>query len=60
MEIQQDPFIEEMNVIKSYLSAAEEYGLEIEVITWALKAMKDDPSMSISYAMECGFYEWVK
>lgn len=60
MEIKQDVFIQEMSLIREYLEEAKKHGLEVEVITWALLSMKGDPNMSISFAMECGFYEWVK
>jgi len=60
MENQQDSFISEMSLVADCLKEAGEYGLEAEIVTWALKAMKQDPSLSISQAIEYGFYEWVK
>jgi hypothetical protein len=60
MENKQDYFILEMSLIRSYLVEARDHGLETEVVMWAIKAMKEDPSLHISQAMELGFYEWVK
>jgi len=60
MENQQDSFMEEMKIISAYLGEAVEYGLETEVVTWALTALKSDPSLSISDAMAIGYWEWVK
>ena len=39
---------------------AAEYGLEAEVAYWALKEMKQNPSLSISDAIWIGLNEWVK
>ena len=49
-----------MSLIRSFLKDARDYGLETEVVMWAIKSMKEDPSISISQAMARGFYEWVK
>lgn len=51
---------EEMAMIQDYLLGATEYGLQTEVVTWALQAMKMDPSLSLPDAMAQGYYEWVK
>lgn len=34
------------------------YGLTTEVVTTALKAMKDDPELEIIEALRCGMDEW--
>ena len=60
MENKQDYFILEMSLIRSFLKDARDYGLETEVVMWAIKSMKEDPSISISQAMARGFYEWIK
>lgn len=50
----------EFNTIGDVLDQAIEYGLEVEVIYWALKYMKEDPSISPAEAMTLGVLEWVK
>lgn len=50
----------EMDRINSYLNQSKEYGLEVEVIHAALKAMKENPDLSIVSAMVSGFNEWMK
>jgi len=52
--------IYDMEVISSYLLEAEEYGLLTEVVFYALKAMKEDPSISEAQAITMGYDEWVK
>ena len=53
--------IDEIGIVNGYLlEAAAEYGLQSEVVTYALQAMKDNPELSIVEAMSSGFYEWVK
>jgi hypothetical protein len=49
-----------MEAINNALNGAAEYGLEVEVVYWALKAMKENPSLRIEEAIEIGFWEWVK
>jgi hypothetical protein len=51
---------EQMDAVKIAIDGASEYGLEVEVITWALKALKKNPELNISEAVSIGFYEWVK
>lgn len=55
-----DEFIEEMNIVQSILLDATSYGLQTEVVTYALKSMKEDPTLSISMAMSIGYDEWIK
>lgn len=50
----------DMRNISNYLKAASNYGLEVEVVTWALMAMKEDSTLSLDDAMYLGFSEWVK
>lgn len=52
--------IYDMDVISSYLEEANEYGLLSEVVFFALKAMKDDPTLSEAEAISIGYTEWVK
>ena len=42
------------------LTQAAEQGLDIEVIISALKAMKNDSSLTVQEAMYIGFFEWIK
>jgi hypothetical protein len=41
------------------ITEAIKYGLEGDVFVWALKYMKEDPTMSIVEAIKCGFNEWI-
>jgi len=50
--------IEEMKWIAERLKGVCANGLEVEVITWALQAMKDDPKLTLSEAFEAGCLEW--
>jgi hypothetical protein len=52
--------IDEIGIVNGFLLEAAEYGLQSEVVTYALQAMKDDPELSVVEAMSSGFYEWVK
>lgn len=52
--------IEQIGIVNGYLLEAAEYGVQSEVVTYALQAMKDNPEMSVVEAMSDGFYEWVK
>jgi hypothetical protein len=47
-----------MQLIKGDLSAAISYGLELEVITEALLAMKENPNLSPEEAFAAGCQEW--
>jgi hypothetical protein len=60
MEITQDNFSVEMSIIGEYLNSAIDESLDVEVVTWALQAIKNDPNLSISDAMARGYYEWIK
>ena len=51
---------EQLEIISQVLDQALEYGLEVEVIYWALKAMKEDSSLTPAQAMTLGVLEWVK
>lgn len=51
---------EEMELISKSLDAALEFGLEVEVIYYALLAMKKDPTISPAQAFVFGVMEWVK
>ena len=47
------------NIVEK-INAEGHYPLLPEVITWALKYMKEEPSLSISDAIIYGYNEWVK
>ena len=47
-----------LEYVSSALKEAAQFGLEEEVIVWALKAMKEDPTISIIEAFERGCQEW--
>lgn len=51
---------EEVKVAKNAIKNASEYGLEAEVIVYALKHMKENPNLSIIEAIMAGYEEWVK
>ena len=52
--------IHELFIVSDTLEDAKRYGLEAEVVTFALKYMKQDPTLSISAAITYGYDEWVK
>lgn len=51
---------EEMKAIDEILDHAIEYGLEVEVIYWALQYIKKNPQVTPSQAMFFGVSEWIK
>jgi hypothetical protein len=52
--------VSEMDAVAIALEQSHEEGLEVEVVTWALRYMKNDPTLTISEAITMGYYEWVK
>lgn len=50
----------ELDIVYSFLRDAKVYGLESEVVLWALKYMKQHPESKIEEAMTHGYDEWVK
>ena len=52
--------IKELSYVDHLLKLAEYHNLEAEVVVFALKAMKEDPLLSIEEAISLGFEEWVK
>lgn len=56
----QNDLIDELWVVSDCLEDAQKYGLEAEVVTFALKYMKQDPTLSISAAITYGYDEWLK
>ena len=50
--------VNELSGISTILKEAYSNGLAIEVIYFALKAMKSNPSLTVVEAMICGCDEW--
>lgn len=50
----------QMEAIGNMLDIAMEYQLELEVIYFALKTMKENPTLSPVEAFALGVTEWVK
>jgi hypothetical protein len=51
---------EQMEAIDQMLDPVIESGLEVEVIYWALKYMKNNPEATPAEAFALGIAEWVK
>lgn len=51
---------DDLDVVADVLKVAGEYGLAAEVVLFALKALKQDPSLSLINAMYIGEAEWIK
>lgn len=51
---------DEINAVSFALANAYQMSLEVEVVTWALKYMKENPNLTIDEAITMGYYEWVK
>lgn len=51
---------QQMDLIDSQLDKAIEFGMEVEVIYFALKYMKENPSVSPAEAFVMGVTEWIK
>ena len=52
--------LETIGAINELLDEAKKYSLEGDVVYWALKVMKQNPSISIREAIFEGFNEFVK
>jgi hypothetical protein len=50
----------EMKIIHTLLQEAMDEGLEVEVVYCALKAMREDETLSPSQAIQLGCEEWIK
>jgi len=51
---------EQKDIIDKGLDTAIQFGLEVEVIYYALKAMKENPKLTPAEAFVFGVAEWVK
>ena len=52
--------MEQLEKIAMYLQDAQKYGLQAEVVYFALKCIKENPDKSLDDAMAYGYYEWCK
>ena len=52
--------LDEFEAIQNALKGASEFNLEVEVVWYALKYMKENPRLTIEEAINLGFKEWVK
>jgi hypothetical protein len=50
----------DIEIVSHALMEAKKHGLESEVMTWSLKTLKDNPSLSIEHAVKIGLAEWIK
>ena len=50
----------QVGLIGELLEKATEHNLQAEVVTWALKAMQEDPTLEPYEAFGYGYQEWVK
>ena len=55
-----EEFHRSLEVVDIVIKDAMDFGMEIEVVTWALKLMKNNPKMDISDAIITSYEEWVK
>jgi len=53
-------FTDEVNIVSIVLANAYQMSLEVEVVTWALKYMKENPNLTIDEAITMSYSEWVK
>lgn len=60
MTEEQSEIGKQLDSVAETLKFASEYGLECEVILFALLAMKDNPLLSIDEALIIGESEWIK
>lgn len=51
---------EDIKWTKTVLDVSKPFHLEVEVVTCALQAMKNNPELSIPEALTIGLNEWVK
>jgi hypothetical protein len=50
----------ELDIVYSFLKDAKSYGLEPEVVLFALRYLQKNPNGSIEDAMSYGYWEWCK
>jgi hypothetical protein len=49
-----------LDIVEYVLRDARDLKVETEVVTWALKRMKENPKLDISDAIQLGYEEWVR
>lgn len=49
-----------IDIVNTFVSEAEKYGLVSEVVYSALQYMKDNPHRTIEDAINYGYWEWCK
>ena len=49
-----------LDIVEHVLHEAHDLGCSVEVVTYALKMMKENPKMQISDAIVSSINEWVK
>lgn len=54
------PIERTMDEVEVYLNQAKEHKMDLEIVVWALKAMKDNPDITIEEAMKRGYDDWIK
>ncbi len=52
--------LEDMDKVAFGLVEAEKYGLDIEVVLWALYHARENPNATIEECMDAGLGEWIK
>jgi hypothetical protein len=56
-----DSFIlEEMDTVSMALSNATHLNLEVEIVTYAIQNMKDNPNLTVGEAITMAYFEWAK
>ena len=55
-----EEMIKELSYVDHLLKLAEHHNLEAEIVISALKAMKEDSTLTIEQAIALGYEEWVK
>jgi hypothetical protein len=49
-----------LDIVEHILHEANDLGITTNVVTWALKYMKENPKLDISDAIVMGYEEWFK
>ena len=55
-EFREEP--DDLKAVADTLKESGKHGLEVEVFRSAMNALKQDPTLSIEQALNCGLYEW--
>ncbi len=50
---------QDMHSVDFYLREARDYGVEVEVVSYALKYVKQDPTIGIVEALSLASEEWI-